>query len=196
MKSFLSSPRIRVAGVAAATMALIVVLAVFALQRSGATPVTQATPETQVSPSQPAPAAAVGDVVTPVEAMSTDGRAVAVPADQPTVLFFMATWCGPCVNEARALAAVESDYAGRVQFLAVNVTPGDTPEAVEEFRRAAGDPAHPYVTDDRGTFVERYAISALDTTVVVDADGRVQGRIDARSLNEQELRDLIDTSLS
>jgi len=194
VKPVLRSPRLRVAGVAAVTVALIVVLAVFALQRSGATPVAKATPETQVNPSKSA--AAVGDVVTPVEAMSTDGRAVAVPADQPTVLFFMATWCGPCIGEARALAAVEDDYAGRVQFLAVNVTPGDTPEAVEEFRRAAGDPAHPYVTDDRGTFVERYAISALDTTVVVDADGRVQGRIDARSLNEQELRDLIDTSLS
>ena len=194
MKPTFRSPPIRVAGVAAATVAVIVVLAVFALQRSAATPVAEATPENQVNASKPA--AAVGDVVTPVEAMSTDGRAVAVPADQPTVLFFMATWCGTCVEEARALAAVENDYAGRVQFLAVNVTPGDTPEAVEEFRRAAGNPAHPYVTDDRGTFVERYAISALDTTVVIDADGRVQGRIDARSLNEQELRDLIDTSLS
>ena len=103
MKPVLRSPRLRVAGVAAVTVALIVVLAVFALQRSGATPVAKATPETQVNPSKSA--AAVGDVVTPVEAMSTDGRAVAVPADQPTVLFFMATWCGPCIGEARALAA-------------------------------------------------------------------------------------------
>ena len=194
MKSLLSSPRIRIAGVVVATAALIVVLAVLALQRSSATPVAEATADGEASRSSPA--AAIGDVVATVEATSHDGRAVTVPSDQPTVLFFMASWCGTCVPEARALAALEKDYAGRVQFLAVNVTPGDPPEAVEQFRQAAGNPAHPYVTDDDGTFVERYAVSALDTTVVVDADGRVKGRIDARPLNEQQLRRLIDTSLS
>jgi len=190
----LSSPRFRIAGVVVATAALIVVLAVLALHRSSATPVAEAVANGEASRSDAA--AAIGDAVATVEATSHDGRAVTVPSDQPTVLFFMATWCGPCVGEARALAAVEKDYAGQVQFLAVNVTPGDTPEAVEEFRQAAGNPAHPYVTDDQGTFVERYAINALDTTVVVDADGRVQGRIDARSLDEAQLRRLIDSSLS
>jgi thiol-disulfide isomerase/thioredoxin len=193
LKSLLSSPRIRIAGVVAATAVLIVVLAVWALQRSSATPVAEATAQNQANRS--GSTAAVGDVVPPIEATSIDGRVVTVPADQPTVLFFMASWCGTCVPEARALAAAEKDYAGRVQFIAVNVTPGDPPEAVEQFRQAAGNPAHPYVTDDDGTFVERYAISALDTTVVVDADGRVKGRIDARPLNEQQLRRLIDTSL-
>ena len=194
MKSLLGSPRIRIAGVVVATAALIVVLAVLALQRSSATPVAEATADGEASRSRPA--AAIGDVVATVEATSHDGRAVTVPSDQPTVLFFMASWCGTCVPEARALAAVEKDYAGRVQFLAVNVTPGDPPEAIEQFRQAAGNPAHPSVTDEDGTFVERYAINALDTTVVVDADGRVKGRIDARPLNEQQLRRLIDTSLS
>ena len=194
MKSLLSSPRGRIAGVVIATVALIVALAVLALQRSSTTPVAEAVADGEASRSSPA--AAIGDVVATVEATSHGGRAVTVPSDQPTVLFFMASWCGTCVPEARALAAAEKDYAGRVQFLAVNVTPGDPPEAVEQFRQAAGNPAHPYVTDDDGTFVERYAINALDTTVVVDADGRVLGRIDARPLNEQQLRRLIDTSLS
>lgn len=190
----MSSSRIRIAGAVLVSAVLIVVLAVLALQRSSAPPTAEATPQSQAS--GPESMAAVGDVVAAVEATSTDGRAVTVPGAQPTVLFFMATWCSPCLKEAQALAAVEEDYAGRVQFLAVNVTPGDTPAAVEEFRLAAGNPAHPYVTDDQGAFVERYAITALDTTVVVDADGRVQGRIDARSLDEPQLRRLIDTSLS
>ncbi len=192
MKNLLSSPRIRISVAVTLAGALIVVLAALALQRSDATP----EPTARSTSSSARPGANVGDIVNPVQATSTDGRAVQVPGDLPTVVFFMASWCSPCLVEGQAIAAVEDDYAGRVQFVAVNVTPGDPVEAVQQFQQAAGNPGHPYVTDTSGAFVEQYAVRTLDTTVVVGPDGRVQGRIDARSLNEQQLRQLIDTSLS
>lgn len=44
--------------------------------------------------------------------------------------------------------------------------------------------------------VTQYAVSALDTTVVLDIDGRVLDRIDGRPLDTNELRSFLDTTLT
>lgn len=137
----------------------------------------------------------VGDVVTPLQASAIDGRSVTVPGERPTVLFFMAAWCSSCREGARAMASLEDHYAAAAKFVAVNLTPSDTPAAVDEFRRAAGG-KHPYVIDSDGQFLTHYAVQALDTTVVVAPDGRVVARIDSRPLNDQELRSFLDKALT
>lgn len=140
-------------------------------------------------------AAGAGEVVAPVRAAAIDGRPVAVPGERATLLFFMAAWCASCIEGAHAMADLEGDYAGTVDFVAVNVTPSDTVADVEEFARAAGG-THPYLIDSAGDFLTQYAIFALDTTVVVAADGRVLDRLDGRPLNAGEMRTFLNAALA
>jgi thiol-disulfide isomerase/thioredoxin len=130
-----------------------------------------------------------------VDVVSVDGRTISVPSDRPTVLYFMASWCSSCIEQARALNELEEDYAGAAQFVGVDVTPGATREEVESFRQHAGGPEHPYVVDDGRQFVERYDIMSIDSTVVVGSDGKVLARVDAKPMNAAALREFLDAAI-
>jgi thioredoxin len=57
--------------------------------------------------------------VQPVTAANFEERVVR--AETPVVVDFYATWCGPCKRLAPTLSKLAGEYAGRIQFVKVDV---------------------------------------------------------------------------
>jgi thioredoxin 1 len=72
-------------------------------------------------------------------------------AEVPVVVDFWATWCGPCVPMAEALATVAEEQAGRMLAASVDV-------------------------DDQVDLARRYGVQSMPTLLVFQ-DGEVIGRI-------------------
>lgn len=165
-----------------AAAALILILSLTALNRGG-----EATPAT---------GSAGGNNVNRLEITSVDGKALTVPSTRPTVLYFMASWCYTCVPQAEAMKELEQEYAEKADFVAVDVTPENTKTQVDQFRELAGAPGYPFVIDQTGELTQKYAVTSLDSTVVVAPDGEVLGRADSRPMKADALKAFLDTALS
>lgn len=111
----------------------------------------------------------------------------------PVVLNIWGSWCAPCREEAPALAALSSQFAGRAQFLGINVK-DNTPAALA-FERNYGI-TYPSFNDSSGTAqlsLSRWVPpQAIPSTIVLDSQGRVAARIIGK-VREATLRALIET---
>lgn len=165
----------------AAAVALVVILALTALNRGTGT--------------DTAAGAVDGTSVDRIEVTSTEGESLTVPGERPTVLYFMASWCFTCIPQAQAMKELESQYADKAQFIAVDVTPGNTKTQIDGFRELADFPEHPYVVDETGELSKKYEIVSLDSTVVVAPDGEVLARADAKPMEAQALQKFLDEAL-
>ena len=92
---------------------------------------------------------------------------------KPVILFAMAYWCGTCVPEARALAQLHREYGDRLVIVALDVDPSSTPDLLRRFRQFAGNPDYVWAFDRRGEVTQLFRIRSLDTTIVVDGEGRI-----------------------
>lgn len=164
-----------------AAAALILILSLTALNRGSET--------------APAAGPAGGNTVDRIEITSVDGKALTVPSTRPTVLFFMASWCYTCVPQAKAMKEMEQEYADKADFVAVDVTPENTKTQVDQFRELAGIPGYPFVVDQTGELTQKYAVTSLDSTVVVAPDGNILARADSRPMKADALREFLDTAL-
>lgn len=110
------------------------------------------------------------------------------------------TWyaaCPPCRAEAPDLVAAATDYADQgVRFLGINGT--DDAGAAQAFERTFEVP-YPSLHDADGTAVAalqgRVAVQAVPTTVILDRQSRVLGRILGQA-DPTTLRELIDDALA
>jgi peroxiredoxin/lysophospholipase L1-like esterase len=99
------------------------------------------------------------------------GKSVALKSlrGRVVVLDFWATWCGPCRASLPHLEQLHKDLSGAgVQVLAVNLRE-DKPTA-QKFVEANGL-TMPVLLDTTGKVAERYAVSGIPQTVVVDKNG-------------------------
>jgi len=117
---------------------------------------------------------ASGAVAPSVSLVSLDGSLVTVPDTnrQATVLFAMAYWCGRCIPEAQALARLEREYGGALRVVVVDVDPSSTPDIIQDFIDITGENNLTWAFDRDGSFSRSYGIRALDTTIIVDRNGR------------------------
>lgn len=88
---------------------------------------------------------------------SAGAQSAAVPADSiaeglPTVIDFYATWCGPCKNIAPLFETLKEKYAGKANFVSVDV-------------------------DADAETAARYHVEAMPTFVFLDADGKEVNRL-------------------
>ena len=110
-------------------------------------------------------------------------------------LFFMAGWCGNCIPEARAWSELYPAYEDRgLEVLMVSADPNDTPETIAGFRRAGGIGELPWAVDETGEFTRALGVRALDSTVIVDRDGKVSYR-DARPTERTVLEEKLEETL-
>jgi thiol-disulfide isomerase/thioredoxin len=121
---------------------------------------------------KPAPKIAGTDLKgKPVSLAAYKGRVV--------VLNFWASWCSPCRAEAQTLQALYDKHKkSGVQFLGINIKDDRTAALAFERRQKIG---YPSVYDQSGEvalgFRETVPPKAIPSTIVIDAKGRVSGRI-------------------
>ncbi len=121
---------------------------------------------------------------------TTDGGTFAVPAGRPTVLFFLTTeGCASCVEEGGTLNAIAERWGDRAAILGVEMVPGTPKEYIDAFAEFMGGLRYPIAVDD-GQLVQRFGARTLDTTVVLDAQGREVFR-DSFPTDEATLEDAL-----
>ncbi|MCY0902183.1 MAG: TlpA disulfide reductase family protein [Firmicutes bacterium] len=96
---------------------------------------------------------------------------------KPLLINFWASWCPPCNQEETTLVKAARQYAGRVQFLGVNVTDKDSVEAAQRFD-AVYKVGWPTARDMSGSISSMYRVLAIPTTFFVNPDGVVVARVE------------------
>jgi len=92
---------------------------------------------------------------------------------RPTIILFMAYWCGNCIPEARALAQLKSEYGEQVNIIAIDVDSSSTKESLEQFKQAADSGAYVWAFDNGMQVLNAYQVRSLDTTLILDKNGIV-----------------------
>ncbi len=107
------------------------------------------------------------------------------------LLEFWATWCTPCVAQARILEPLHRDFEQRgVEFVAVNL--GEDATIVAEFVDRTPFP-YQVLLDPNDELSARIGIYALPTVIIVDQAGRVAYRQPGLSSGEALRRVLEQT---
>lgn len=92
----------------------------------------------------------------------------------PTLVLFMASWCGSCIYEAQNLSLVHELYQDKgLAIVALDVEPGDTDVQLQAFREWAGNPDYVWAFDEEYAVTQAYNVQSLDTTVLIDQAGKV-----------------------
>ncbi len=90
---------------------------------------------------------------------------------EPTIVFFMAYWCGTCIPESQALAQLKGEYGDKLNIVAIDLDPSSTPQALEQFKQAAGGESLTWAFDTDQQVASNYQVRSLDTTLVLNAEG-------------------------
>lgn len=93
---------------------------------------------------------------------------------KPAVINFWATWCGPCRAEMPELVKLHQEHPELV-VLAVNVQ--EDVATVTPFAEAF-DMTMPVPMDVEGNVQRAFAVRGLPTTLFVNSDGTIAGRVD------------------
>ena len=97
-----------------------------------------------------------------------------VRGKKPIVLDFWASWCVPCIGEAKRLTAAHAKYGDRIAILGVD-TKDFAPDA-RKWQRKHGV-SYPSVHDGDGKVLSRYGGLPLPRIFFIDRDGKVIGQL-------------------
>ncbi|HRN51854.1 MAG TPA: TlpA disulfide reductase family protein [Anaerolineales bacterium] len=111
---------------------------------------------------------------------------------KPTIIFFMAYWCGTCVHEAQALTQLKHEYGDAIIIIAIDLDPSSTPESLSQFKRTAGNGDYIWGFDLDGVITNSWRVKTLDTTLILDSDGVVVYR-DEYPTNYETFKDVLAT---
>ncbi|RIK41364.1 MAG: hypothetical protein DCC55_12190 [Chloroflexi bacterium] len=132
---------------------------------------------------------AVGPVIPEVTLPTLDGGQINLLRDrgEVTILFAMSYWCTTCVPEAQALARLYEEYEAAGLKVVVIDLDDVSPEHLQTFIDAVGENRLTWAFDPEVQFMRRFNVQALDTTIIVDAEGHEVYR-DIRSTSYDVLR--------
>jgi peroxiredoxin len=86
----------------------------------------------------------------------------------------MAGWCGTCIPEAQAWSELYPVYKDQgLEALMVSADPNDTSQTIAAFKRAGGIGNLPWAIDKTGEFTRSLDVRALDTTIIINREGKI-----------------------
>ena len=106
----------------------------------------------------------------------------------PVVLNFWASWCPPCKSEMPEFESAYKELGGEIQFMMVDLVDGSR-ETIEKGSAYISEQGFefPVYFDTSSEAAIAYGITAIPTTIFIDADGYVvttfQGSIDKNTLS-------------
>ena len=106
---------------------------------------------------------------------------------RPIVLDFWATWCAPCVASLPHLERLSQKFGDRVTFVAIT---DEAPAAVEA-AVAARYPSVTFMSDTARSIFDRFSVTRLPTTLLLDASGNEWARTTPLEIQEDELTALL-----
>lgn len=107
---------------------------------------------------------------------------------QPVFLYFWASWCLPCKEEAPVIEKLWPEYRERGwTFVGVNIW-----DAEQDARRFAQQQrlTFPLLLDGGGAYIN-YGVQSLPTSFFIRSGGQIHARYDG-SMSEAKLRSLLD----
>jgi cytochrome c biogenesis protein CcmG, thiol:disulfide interchange protein DsbE len=97
-----------------------------------------------------------------------------VRGKKPIVLDFWASWCVPCISEAKRLTAAKARYGNRIEFIGVD-TKDFAPDA-RAWRRKHGV-TYPSVHDGDGKVLGKWGGLPIPRIFFIDRRGKVVGEL-------------------
>lgn len=115
----------------------------------------------------------VGDIAPDFSVPTLDGKTFVLSENlgKPTIILFMAYWCGSCIAEARAVAQLKNEYGDQINIIALDIDASSTVESLQQFKQAADNGAYVWAFDPDFEVASSYQVNALDTTLILDAKG-------------------------
>ncbi|MBI2917342.1 MAG: TlpA family protein disulfide reductase [Chloroflexi bacterium] len=111
------------------------------------------------------------------------------------IMYAMAAWCPSCIPEAKALARIFREYRGRgVEVLVLDVDTRETGQHLRQFKDFVQGGEHYWALDEGNRWALAYEIKALDSTIIVDQQGRIAYR-DEVSTSYERLKEEIQSLL-
>jgi thiol-disulfide isomerase/thioredoxin len=123
----------------------------------------------------------VGNIAPDFSVPTLDGKTFVLSENRgkPTIILFMAYWCGNCIPEARALAQLKKEYGDHLNIIALDIDPSSTAENLEQFKQAADNGMYVWAFDRDLQVLSAYQVRALDTTLILDKNGIIVYRDEA-----------------
>lgn len=112
---------------------------------------------------------------------------------RPIVINFWASWCPPCKAELPHFDKLAKEYAGKVDFLMVNLS-GENKDTVLSFVNKNGY-SFPLYFDDFNSGANAYSVSQIPVTVFITAKGNIGARR-VGAMSEITLRSYVTQLLS
>jgi cytochrome c biogenesis protein CcmG, thiol:disulfide interchange protein DsbE len=106
----------------------------------------------------------------PADVLTPPRATLATLRGKPAVINFWASWCGPCNKEAPQLARLSRELHGRATLVGVDWN--DALAGARGFIRK-NHWSFPNLRDADGAVGNRYGLSGLPNTFVLDRDGRI-----------------------
>ncbi len=132
-----------------------------------------------------------------LQALNDGGKTISLNdlthENKPILLNVFASWCDPCRQETPDLVRMASKYAGKIQFVGVNMTQDDSASDAKAFVKKFGI-TYPVLLDKNGDFMDAYNISGFPTTFLLSSKGKVIS-IHVGSLTEQQMQAMITQAL-
>ena len=124
-----------------------------------------------------------------------DGQTVSLGdfRGEPVLLNFWATWCSPCRIEMPYLQQIYEEWSDRrLVLLTVNI--GESPSTVKQFMQV-NNLSLPVLLDTSKSVSRKYMISGIPTTIFIDKDGIIRGRVigafTSKEAIERYLREIV-----
>lgn len=117
----------------------------------------------------------MGDKIDDFTVTTFDGQTVTlseVLKEKEMVLInIWATWCGPCRSEFPFMEEAYKQYSDKVEIIALSCEPTDTDDVLASFVAELGMTFK--VAQDTVGIADRFAVSAIPTSIVVDRFGTI-----------------------